>query len=105
SSLLVLSMLWLARRQMAADPPGDLHVRLLGGEGEAAVFEPSGYPCIAGRLEVAQLVLERWLERRGLGGQPDRRVAAAVGPHLAVVGGRVRRRWMGRARHAATLAG
>src|SRR6266566_1817470 len=54
SSLLVLSMLWLARRQMAADPPGDLHVRLLGGEGEAAVFKPSGYPCIAGRLEVAQ---------------------------------------------------
>jgi hypothetical protein len=51
SFLLLVSMTWMARRQTAADPPGDLHVRLFGGDREAAVLEPGRYPCAGRRLE------------------------------------------------------
>src|SRR5919198_4499163 len=69
-----------------ADPPGDLHVRLISRDREATVLELRSYPCAGRRLEVAQLVVERRLERPGLDGQLDGGVAARVGPHLAVVG-------------------
>src|SRR5436190_23816917 len=105
SSLLLLSMQGLAGRGTAADSPGDLHVRLVGGDRETAVLELGSYPGAAGRLEVAQLVFERRLERPSLGRQPDCRVAAGIGPHLPVVGGGLRGRGFARASHAATLAG
>src|SRR5205807_392428 len=85
SSLLLLSMPSMARARTATQPPGDLHVRLVGGDGEAAVLQPGRQPCAARRLEVAELVLERRL-KSGLGGQPDGGVATPVCPHLAVVG-------------------
>src|SRR6478672_8898501 len=88
-----------------ADPPGDLYVGLIGRDRESTVFELRGYPGARRWLEVAQLVLERRLERPSLGRQPDRCVAAGIGPHLAVVGGGLRGRGFGRASHAATLAG
>src|SRR5262245_25496830 len=87
-----------------ADPPGDLHVGLIGRDREATVLELRGYPGARRWLEVAQLILERRLERPSLGRQPDRRVAAGIGPHLAVVGGRLRGRGFGRVSHAASLA-
>jgi hypothetical protein len=67
SSLLLLSMWGMARRGTAADPPGDLHVRLVGRDRETAVLELGSYPSAARRLEIAQLVLERGLERPSLG--------------------------------------
>ena len=61
-------------------------MRLLGRDREPTVLELSGDARVARWLEVAQFVLEGRLERPCLGGQPDGGVAAAVRPHLTVVG-------------------
>src|SRR5262249_38245315 len=56
-------------------------------------------------LEVAQLVLERWLERRCLSGQVDGGEAAAVRPDRAVVGDRIRFGLVGRVSRARSIRG
>jgi hypothetical protein len=46
--------IWLkARRVPPPDPPGDLDVRLVGGDREATVLELGRHACAAGRLEIA----------------------------------------------------
>src|SRR5262249_30644811 len=85
SFLLLLSMAWMAR-----DPPGDLDVRLLRRNREAALFELGRHARAALRFEVTQLVLERRPERVGLGRQPGPGLPPRVRPHLTVV----RDRWL-----------
>src|SRR5437868_15253593 len=67
----------------AADPPGDLHVGLVGRDREAALLELRGDAGAAWGLEVPQLVLERRLERLGLDREPDGGEPIAIRPHLS----------------------
>src|SRR5438270_4329061 len=94
SSLLLLSM-----PSMAADPPGDLHVGFVGRDRETAVLELRRDPCARRRLEIAQLVCERWHQGVGRARQPNRCEAAAIRPHLPVVGHVARVLWCRRRSH------
>src|SRR5437764_15255447 len=84
---------WPARR--LADPPGDLHVRLLGRDREPTVLQLSGAARVARWLEVAQFVLEGRLARPCRGGPPARGLAAAVPPPPTAASTVRGRRWLG----------
>src|SRR3954465_12045476 len=58
-ALFMSLLLLLSTRATTRQSPGDLHVRLGGGDREPAVPEHSRDAGCARRLEVAQLVLER----------------------------------------------
>src|SRR5215469_10062885 len=89
--LLLLSMPW-----MASDPPGDLHVRLVSRDREAAVVELRGDAGGARRLEIAQLVFDRRFQRPRFDRQAHGGVAASVRPYLAVIRDAVHRGQGGR---------
>jgi len=70
----------------APDPPGDLHVGLVGRDREATVVKLGCDARAARWIEVAKLVLERWQEPIDPSREADGCEAASVSPYLAVVG-------------------
>src|SRR5262245_49276260 len=63
----------------APDPPGDLHMRLISGDRETTVFQLGSDACSARRIEVTELVLERW-HKASLSGHVDGGETATVRP-------------------------